>query len=135
MTTTKQQPTTAQSIVGQFELTGALNRVTIAEEVGKKTKVLMRKFTIMDMQNPGKEYEFVLFGENVGMIDKFKYNEHITVTFNIHTNRYKDSIYTSLKAFRIREAKDSTEALQQIYDDAEPNGAYHSSKGYKQSKK
>ena len=130
MTTTKQQPTTAQSIVGNFELTGALNKVSIAEEVGKN-KLLLRKFTIMDLQNPGKEYEFVLFGENVGMIEPYKYNQHITVTFNIHTNRYKDSIYTSLKAFRIREATDSTEALQEIYDNAQPNGEYHSSKGYK----
>ena len=77
---TKQQPTTAQSIVGQFEITGALNRVTIAEEVGKN-KTIMRKFTVMDLYNLGKEYEFVLFADNVSLIDKFKYNQHITYYF------------------------------------------------------
>ena len=83
----------------ELTLTGQITEIGAEQKVSEKfTK---REFVIMQEGDYGTPARFELTNSKTSLIDKFRVNDKVTVSFNVRGNEHKGVVYVSLQAWKI----------------------------------
>ncbi len=102
-----------------FELEGTMK--VILDTVTFQSGFTKREFVVTDDdERYPQDIKFSVVKGNCALLDSFKANDRVKVTFSLRGNLYKDRYYTDLQAFKLEKLEvdgSTTEPIPQPADD------------------
>lgn len=104
-----------------FELVGKL--IEKSNEVQVNDRFKKREFVLEVLENSFVEQiKFQLTQDKTGIIEPFGIGDQLKVSFNIKGNKWKDTYFVNLQAWRIENASASSSSNEPPSYDAPPPG-------------
>ena len=88
--------------MASFELTGKLKTVMDIQTFG--SGFTKREFVVTTEEQYPQDIKFELIKDKTSLIDAFKENESIKVSFNLRGNEYNGKYYVNVQAWRLEKA-------------------------------
>ena len=88
--------------MASFELTGKVK--TVMEVQTFSSGFTKREFVVTTDEQYPQDIKFELIKEKTSLIDSYKENEPIKVSFNVRGNEYNGKYYVNLQAWRLEKA-------------------------------
>ncbi len=96
-----------------FEITGKI--IEIYDEVQVSDRFKKREFVVEKKEGEfADQIKFQLVQDKTSLIENFKSGEEIKVSFNIRGNKWKDTYFVNLQAWRLEKASASVAVEQDL---------------------
>lgn len=93
-----------------FDITGKI--IEIYKEVQVSDRFKKREFVIEKKEGEfTDQVKFQLVQDKISLIDNFKTGEDVKVSFNIRGNKWKDTYFVNLQAWKLEKVTGSAEPL------------------------